>query len=43
VNADGRKDFIYQSTTAANETKIRYRLNQGNFSFGTAQEISISS
>ncbi len=42
VNADGRKDFIYQSTTAANETKIRYRLNQGNFSFGAAQEISIS-
>ena len=42
ANRDGQLDLIYQSTTASSETKLQYRLNQGNFSFGNPQDIAIS-
>lgn len=42
IDRNGQPDLIYQSTTASNETKLQYRLNQGYFSFGEAQDISIS-
>ncbi|MGW8123726.1 FG-GAP-like repeat-containing protein [Roseivirga echinicomitans] len=42
INDNGQQDLIYQSTTANNETKLQYRLNQGDFSFGDTKEIAIT-
>ncbi len=42
IHGNGQQDLIYQSTTASNETKLQYKLNQGNFSFANTQDISIT-
>lgn len=42
IDGNGTQDLIYQSTTASNEAKLQYRLNEGNFSFASAVDISIS-
>ena len=42
IDGNGQQDLIYQSTTTNSETKLQYRLNQGNFSFTNAEDIAIT-
>jgi hypothetical protein len=43
LDADGDPDLSYQATTiSGNQTALRYRLNQGDFSFGNEGEIGLT-
>lgn len=43
LDGDGDLDLAYQATTVnGNQTALRYRINQGSFSFGNENEVGLT-
>lgn len=43
LDGDGDLDLAYQATTnTGNQTTLKYRLNEGDFSFGSTREVSLT-
>ncbi len=43
LDGDNDLDFVYQSTTInGNQTTLKYRLNEGSFSFGSENEVGLT-